>query len=62
LLLRCYFKFKGNDGNLYILRLDEDRVEWDLTLFQTPHGENLWAQSGVHEQRVAHRHSDKRKH
>lgn len=30
-----YFKVKGADGNLYILRLDETRAEWDLTLFQS---------------------------
>ena len=32
----CYFKIKGNDGNLYILRFDEARVEWELTMFQSP--------------------------
>ena len=32
----CYFKFKGNDGNLYILRFDEGRAEWELTMFQSP--------------------------
>jgi hypothetical protein len=32
----CYFKMQGNDGNLYILRFDEGRVEWDLTMFQSP--------------------------
>jgi len=31
----CYFKIKGNDGNLYILRLDEGRMEWELTMFQS---------------------------
>ena len=30
----CYFKIKGNDGNLYILRFDEGRVGWELTMFQ----------------------------
>jgi len=25
----CYFKIKGNDGNLYILRLDEGRMGAD---------------------------------
>ena len=29
----CYFKIKGNDGNLYILRVDESRAEWELTMF-----------------------------
>jgi hypothetical protein len=32
----CYFKIKGNDGNLYILRFDEARAEWELTMFQSP--------------------------
>jgi hypothetical protein len=31
----CYFKIKGNDGNLYILRFDEGRAEWELTMFQS---------------------------
>lgn len=34
-----YFKVKGDDDNLYILRLDESRSEWDVTLFQRPHAE-----------------------
>lgn len=34
-----YFKVKGDDGNLYILRLDETRAEWDLTLFQSARAE-----------------------
>jgi len=57
-----YFKFKGDDGNLYVLRLDEDRAEWDLTLFQRTRREDLWSQSGADQQRVAPRRSDKRKH
>jgi hypothetical protein len=32
----CYFKIRGNDGNLYILRFDEARAEWALTMFQSP--------------------------
>jgi hypothetical protein len=32
----CYFKIKGNDGNLYILRFDEGRAEWELMMFQSP--------------------------
>ena len=32
-----YFKLMGDDGNLYILRLDERRVEWELIMFQSPH-------------------------
>jgi hypothetical protein len=31
----CYFKIKGNDGNLYILRFDEGRAEWQLMMFQS---------------------------
>lgn len=31
-----YVKVRGDDGNLYILRLDEGRSEWELTMFQRP--------------------------
>lgn len=34
-----YHKVRGHDGNLYILRLDEDRSEWELTMFQSPEAE-----------------------
>jgi hypothetical protein len=34
-----YFKLRGDDGNLYILRLDEARAEWSLTLFQSARAE-----------------------
>jgi hypothetical protein len=30
----CYFKVAGDDGNLYILRLNETRDSWELTMFQ----------------------------
>jgi hypothetical protein len=30
-----YFKVKGDDGNVYILRLDEPSREWELTMFQS---------------------------
>lgn len=33
-----YFKLRGKDRNLYILRLDEAAGQWDLTLFETPRG------------------------
>jgi hypothetical protein len=35
----CYFKVRSGAGDLYILRLDESRGEWDLTMFQSaqPH-------------------------
>jgi hypothetical protein len=29
-----YFKVKGDDGNLYILRLNEASNSWELTMFQ----------------------------
>jgi hypothetical protein len=29
-----YFKLKGDDGNLYILRLDQIELEWELIVFQ----------------------------
>jgi hypothetical protein len=29
-----YFKVKAGDNNLYILRFDEAKAEWDLTLFK----------------------------
>jgi hypothetical protein len=29
-----YFKVKGDDGNLYILRRDEAGDGWELTMFQ----------------------------
>ncbi|MEJ2375904.1 MAG: PH domain-containing protein [Pseudolabrys sp.] len=35
----CYFKVKTAGGDTYILRFDEDRSEWALTMFQSaqPH-------------------------
>ncbi len=35
-----YHKVRGRDGNMYILRLDEDRSEWELTMFQSPEAEH----------------------
>jgi hypothetical protein len=29
-----YVKVRGSDGNLYILRLNEVRAEWELTMYQ----------------------------
>ena len=29
-----YVKVRGNDDNVYILRLDEARAEWELTMYQ----------------------------
>jgi hypothetical protein len=36
-----YFKVRGDDGNLYILRLDEARDAWELTMFQSPPAETF---------------------
>lgn len=36
-----YFKLRGEDGNLYILRHDEATAQWDLTLFKSPRGEEI---------------------
>ena len=48
----CYFKIKGNDGNLYILRFEQGRAEWELTMFQSrgtystsPEGHRILARS-----------------
>jgi hypothetical protein len=30
-----YFKVKGDDGNLYVLRLEESRSVWKLIMFQS---------------------------
>jgi len=45
----CYFKIKGNDGYLYILRFEQGRAEWELTMFQSrgaystsPEGYQFW--------------------
>jgi hypothetical protein len=29
-----YAKVRGTDGNVYILRLNEVRAEWELTMYQ----------------------------
>jgi hypothetical protein len=31
-----YVKVRGSDGNVYILRLDEARGEWELTMYERP--------------------------
>jgi hypothetical protein len=38
-----YFKVKDADGNLYILRHDEDRQDWDLIMFQSKGSQALAA-------------------
>ncbi len=42
-----YFKLRGDDQNLYILRLDETGAQWELTLFQTPRGAVISEQSAA---------------
>lgn len=41
----CYFKLRGADGNLYILRHDEAHDEWDLTMFQREQSQTVMAHS-----------------
>ncbi len=48
-----YFKVKGDDGNQYILHLDETRAEWDLTLFQSARAEGLSLQPKAGQRRRA---------
>jgi hypothetical protein len=36
-----YLKVRGNDGNLYILRLNEARAEWELTMYQRTQPEGI---------------------
>jgi hypothetical protein len=43
----AYFKVRGSDGNLYILRLDEARDAWELTMFQSPDAETFAAVHSV---------------
>lgn len=38
-----YFKLRGDDGNLYILRHDVPADRWDLTLFQSAE----WKEAGL---------------
>jgi hypothetical protein len=42
-----YVKVKGDDGALYILRFDEIRAEWQLTMFESPRAQALSSQSCV---------------
>jgi len=39
-----YCKVKGGDGALYILRLDEARSEWHLTMFASARAQAISAQ------------------
>jgi len=31
-----YYKVRGADGSIYILRFDEKQAEWQLIMFQSP--------------------------
>ena len=42
-----YCKLKGGDGALYILRLDENRYEWSLTMFASQEAQAIAAHAGV---------------
>jgi hypothetical protein len=46
-----YFKVKGDDGNVYILRFDEHSSEWVLTMFQSPQAETLATQAYLEKRR-----------
>jgi hypothetical protein len=36
-----YIKVKGDDGGLYILRVDDSRADWELTMFESPRAQIL---------------------
>ena len=38
-----YVKVRGSDGNIYILRHNEIRAEWELTMHQCPHSQGARA-------------------
>lgn len=38
-----YFKVRGSDGNVYILRLDEVRADWELTMYQRTQSQGVLA-------------------
>jgi hypothetical protein len=41
-----YVKFRGNDGNLYILRRDDTGGTWELTMYETPRGHEILERAG----------------
>lgn len=43
----AYYKVSGDDGNLYILRLDEAHHAWELTMFQRRPAASLTGTSGA---------------
>jgi hypothetical protein len=42
-----YVKVRSSDGNVYILRLNEARAEWDLTMYQRSQSEDAAAKIGL---------------
>ena len=46
-----YSKVRDADGNVYILRLDEARGEWELTMFQRAQSQGAQARFGPSQQR-----------
>jgi hypothetical protein len=36
-----YFKLRGRDGNLYMLRFDEITNSWNLTIYKSQHAEDI---------------------
>ena len=43
-----YFKVKDEEGNLYVLRLDESEADWELIMFQSAESQALAAHMHVH--------------
>ena len=39
-----YVKFRGTDANLYIVRHDDARGTWELTMYETPRGHDVWGE------------------
>ncbi len=46
-----YVKVSGDDGGLYILRLDESQAEWQLTMFESRRAQAISAQLHAGRQR-----------
>lgn len=44
-----YVKFRGNDANLYILRGDNTGTTWELTMYETPRGQEILERAGFRE-------------
>lgn len=43
-----YFKVKDEDGNVYVLRLDESEADWDLIMFQSEESQAFAAHPPTH--------------